>query len=141
MKLFRGLLTVLLFQLFLTTELQRSHRLKTPNNISIDIVYFEKKFWYSVDECTTWSEIGYILMKSIDLQISVFRQNRLLRHDHPQSLRCDCKYENNLFKSFCEESDITLLLVPANDHKANGLVEYTNRPLRSFIEQLCQCNK
>lgn len=113
---------------------------ETQQHVSIVVVHFEgKNFFHSVDECTTWWEVGYISRKSINLKIFFVQQIQMLRHGCPRSIKCDREYDSNLFKPFCRESDITLLLGAANDYEANGLVENWNRTLTSFFDRLRPC--
>ncbi len=109
--------------------------------ISIDVVQLGgKNFLHTVDECTSWSEVGHIHRKSMDVQISVLRLIQHLRHGPPRTIRCDREYDNEQFKEFCSEHDTELLPVAANDHEANGLIENANRTLRSFYNRIRLCD-
>ena len=52
-------------------------------------------------------------------QIEKLRRIQNLHHGTPRVIQCDREYNNHQFKKFCEEEEIELVLVAANDHEAN----------------------
>ena len=111
-------------------------------NISIDVVHLGgKNFIHAVDECTSWSEVGHISSKAMDVQIRVLYRMQHLRHGPPKTIRCDNEYNNKDFQAFCATNETQLIPVAADDHEANGLVENANRTLRSFYDRFRCCDK
>lgn len=73
--------------------------------------------------------------KSMDCQLSTFTRIHLWRHGSPLVIRCDNEFDNRDFKDFCLEQGIHRAPVAANNHKENGLIENTNKTLRSFFDR------
>lgn len=69
--------------------------------------------------------------------IATFRRLQHLLHGPPNTIRCDRAYDNNAYKTFCAESETTLLFVAANEHEADGLIGNSNRTLRLFFNLIC----
>lgn len=111
-------------------------------NISLDLIHLDRRnYLHSIEESTSWSEIGYICRKTMDVQIELLRRFQYQRHGPPKSIKCDKEYDNVQFRTVCAETMPILNLVTANDHDSNGLIENANQTLRSFYNQIRQCDR
>lgn len=88
-----------------------------------DVIHLDgKNFLHSVEECTSWSEAGYIARKKMVSQIALLHRMHHMRHGAPKRIWCDREYDNNEFKEVCRESDTELIIVAAKLHEANRLI-------------------
>lgn len=111
--------------------------LQSESNISIDVVFFNKKpFLHIIDDRTKWSEVGLLRTRRLSDQIDLLKRIQFHRHGLPNVIRGDQEYNKPQFLGFCMSLDIQFAPVAANHHEGNALVERANRSIREHVNRI-----
>lgn len=85
---------------------------------------------------TKWSEIGLLKTSRLLDQITLLNQIQFSHHGLPYVICGDQKFNEQLFRQFCQSMEVRFVSVAANHHEGNAIAERANRTISEHVARL-----